>query len=311
MPELKLPPNTVRFNNDGPECPKTPFRMEAERAYRDGFRSIAMSVPNWKQPPQDLRDGLKRYRKEIRRKAEVLVPSSVMYGNPSYDSEQIVYRAGHEVAASGIRGSVQAFDQAEQIWDELHEHQVPYQEIARVVMKPWSEAVLAWSKSAIKPNTIKPPPRPEEFIPKPSEAASEAREAVMEASSPVTTSPAMANAPPERPAAISRKLTELEREQLAWLWPGRIPLGKLTLLAGDPGLGKSFVTLDIAARVSSGEPWPDMPLFPQSPAGVLLFNAEDDLGDTIAPRLDQAGAVIGTSWSWKASRSWASDGTSR
>jgi len=99
-----------------------------------------------------------------------------------------------------------------------------------------------------------------------------------------------ADAKPEKPLAITRRLTNVEREQLTWLWPGRIPLGKLTLLAGDPGLGKSFVTLDIAARVSSGSPWPDMPLFPQSPSGVVLFNAEDDLGDTIAPRLDKAGA---------------------
>jgi chromosome segregation ATPase len=43
---------------------------------------------------------------------------------------------------------------------------------------------------------------------------------------------------------------------LEWLWPGRVPLGKLTRLAGDPGLGKSFVTLDMAARVSRGERLP-------------------------------------------------------
>ena len=90
--------------------------------------------------------------------------------------------------------------------------------------------------------------------------------------------------------AVTRRLTDVERELLDWLWPGRIPLGKLTLLAGDPGLGKSFVTLDIAARVSRGLPWPDLPLLKQPPAGVLLFNAEDDLGDTIAPRLDKMNA---------------------
>jgi hypothetical protein len=59
---------------------------------------------------------------------------------------------------------------------------------------------------------------------------------------------------------------------------------------GDPGLGKSFVTLDMAARVSKGDAWPDAPLLRQTPGGVLLFNAEDDLADTIAPRLDKAGA---------------------
>lgn len=82
----------------------------------------------------------------------------------------------------------------------------------------------------------------------------------------------------------------MTREQLDWLWPGRVPLGKLTLLAGDPGLGKSFVTLDMAARVSQGRPWPDVPLLPQAAGDVVLLNAEDDLADTIAPRLDKAGA---------------------
>ena len=47
-------------------------------------------------------------------------------------------------------------------------------------------------------------------------------------------------------------LTDVEAEPVKWLWPTRMALGKLTMLAGDPGLGKSFVSLDMAARVSSG-----------------------------------------------------------
>ena len=95
---------------------------------------------------------------------------------------------------------------------------------------------------------------------------------------------------PNMPHAILQELTGVTREMLEWLWPGRIPLGKLTLLAGDPGLGKSFVTLDIAARVSRGDAWPDTPLLKQTPGDVVLLNAEDDLADTIAPRLDKANA---------------------
>ena len=45
---------------------------------------------------------------------------------------------------------------------------------------------------------------------------------------------------------------DIEPQDLRWLWPARIPLGKLTTISGDPGLGKSFLTLDIAARVSRG-----------------------------------------------------------
>ncbi len=51
-----------------------------------------------------------------------------------------------------------------------------------------------------------------------------------------------------------------------------------------------MVTLDIASRVSRGAPWPDNSLVKQTPGDVILLNAEDDLADTIAPRLDRAGA---------------------
>ena len=77
---------------------------------------------------------------------------------------------------------------------------------------------------------------------------------------------------------------------LRWLWPRRIPLGKLTLIAGDPGLGKSLVTIDIAARVSKGSGFPDGA--PCEPGDVIILSAEDDAEDTIRPRLDAAGADV-------------------
>ncbi|HUE72669.1 MAG TPA: AAA family ATPase [Pirellulaceae bacterium] len=77
-----------------------------------------------------------------------------------------------------------------------------------------------------------------------------------------------------------------------WLWLNRIPLGKLTLIAGEPGLGKSFLTMDLAARVTRGSTWPDN-LLTQAPIGsVVLLSAEDDIADTIRPRLDAAGADV-------------------
>jgi hypothetical protein len=75
-------------------------------------------------------------------------------------------------------------------------------------------------------------------------------------------------------------------QPVTWLWPGRLAIGKVTLLAGDPGLGKSLLTLDIAARVSRGAAWPDSPATRQRAGGVALLSAEDDLADTIRPRLD-------------------------
>jgi len=88
------------------------------------------------------------------------------------------------------------------------------------------------------------------------------------------------------------RLADVEPEEVRWLWPGRIALGKLMLLAGDPGLGKSFVTLDMAARVSSGAAWPDCPETYNPAGGVVLLSAEDDLADTVRPRLDAAGADV-------------------
>ncbi|MBX5493251.1 MAG: AAA family ATPase [Chloroflexi bacterium] len=77
---------------------------------------------------------------------------------------------------------------------------------------------------------------------------------------------------------------------LAWLWPSYLPLGKLVLLEGDPGLGKSLLALDLAARVTRGMPMPDGARGLDAPAGVVLLLAEDDLADTVRPRLDAAGA---------------------
>ena len=85
-------------------------------------------------------------------------------------------------------------------------------------------------------------------------------------------------------------LATVEPEQVEWLWPDRVAVGKLTLLTGDPGLGKSFITLDMAARVSKGLPWPDHTDAAAVQGGVVLLSAEDDPADTIRPRLDALGA---------------------
>jgi hypothetical protein len=91
--------------------------------------------------------------------------------------------------------------------------------------------------------------------------------------------------------AVLRRISDIPVQGLSWLWPGRIPLGKLTLLAGDPGLGKSFVTLDIAARATTGKQWPDGAVNGQA-GSVIILSAEDDAADTIRPRIEAAGANL-------------------
>jgi hypothetical protein len=75
-----------------------------------------------------------------------------------------------------------------------------------------------------------------------------------------------------------------------WLWKGRVPLGMLTMFAGDPKLGKSYVTLAMAAAVSRGMPLPGESGLPPDPGSVVLMSAEDHPAQTIVPRLIAAGA---------------------
>lgn len=79
-------------------------------------------------------------------------------------------------------------------------------------------------------------------------------------------------------------LEDVKFQPIQWLWPGRIALGCLTVLAGRPGEGKSILTTYMAARVSTGTPWPDGAACPLGT--VILINDEDDPGNTIRPRLD-------------------------
>jgi hypothetical protein len=93
----------------------------------------------------------------------------------------------------------------------------------------------------------------------------------------------------EQASPVGKLLSEVEPERVEWLWPGRLPLGKLSVLDGDPGLGKSALTLDLAAKASAGLELPDGGRC--GPAGVVLLSAEDGLADTVRPRLDAAGAA--------------------
>ena len=85
-------------------------------------------------------------------------------------------------------------------------------------------------------------------------------------------------------------LASVKPETVDWLWRGRFALGKVTLLAGDPGLGKSFVTLDMAARVTTGTKWPDGE--PGVIGSVVLLSAEDGPADTIRPRIESLGGFV-------------------
>lgn len=81
------------------------------------------------------------------------------------------------------------------------------------------------------------------------------------------------------------RASELEARPVEWLWPGRVPQGGLTVLAGEPGLGKSLLSLWLASRLSRGE-------LGGTPAASLFLTAEDSREQTVLPRLVAAGAEL-------------------
>jgi hypothetical protein len=86
-------------------------------------------------------------------------------------------------------------------------------------------------------------------------------------------------------------LDTITRTHVRWLWPNRIPFGKVTIIEGDPERAKSTITLDLAARTSTGSPMPGE-IQQREAAGVVIVCAEDDLADTIVPRLLAHGADL-------------------
>lgn len=99
------------------------------------------------------------------------------------------------------------------------------------------------------------------------------------------------------------RMSEVEATEIDWLWYPYIPYGKITVIQGDPGDGKTTCVLAIAAAVTTGTPLPEgdpssravrdigcSVTLPAEPMSVIFQTAEDGLGDTVKPRLVQSGA---------------------
>jgi hypothetical protein len=84
-------------------------------------------------------------------------------------------------------------------------------------------------------------------------------------------------------------LADVEPLEVQWLWQDRLPAGMVAVLDGPPGVGKSTLIADIAARISTGRPLPGESE-PRVPSNVLLIGCEDSAAHTVRPRLDAAGA---------------------
>jgi hypothetical protein len=93
------------------------------------------------------------------------------------------------------------------------------------------------------------------------------------------------------PILNAERLSQIKSATIQWLWEPYLPRGKLAILDGDPGVGKSLLTIDLAARLSRGVQLPN-----GSPAGrphvTILLSAEDGAADTTRPRAEAAGADL-------------------
>ena len=81
--------------------------------------------------------------------------------------------------------------------------------------------------------------------------------------------------------------SQVKVRPVEWFWEGRIPLGKVTVLDGSPGLAKTTIAIDLAARCTSGAPMPDGKA--GTTGAVIFVGYEDDLADTLVPRFLAAG----------------------
>ncbi len=92
-------------------------------------------------------------------------------------------------------------------------------------------------------------------------------------------------------APLSIPLSSVKPKTVPWLWQDFIPLGRATLISGDPGSAKTWFCLDLASRLSRGLPWADESSG-ISPAQTIYLTVEDDIHDTIRPRVDLLGGDV-------------------
>lgn len=106
-------------------------------------------------------------------------------------------------------------------------------------------------------------------------------------------SPMKQNQPPSEPMLSPVPMIcieNVEQTEVSWLWYPYIPFGKLTILQGNPGEGKTYFAMQLAAACTTGKALPNMT--PLEPFNVIYQTAEDGLGDTVKPRLIEAGADL-------------------
>ena len=94
------------------------------------------------------------------------------------------------------------------------------------------------------------------------------------------------------PPSVGVILSTVHPLKIDWLWENRIPRGAITVLDGDPGMGKSILAVELTARITKGAPLPGSTERTE-PADVVILSAEDSLAHVVVPRLHAAAADMG------------------
>ena len=261
MITITLPADTVRFYNDGPEFPGTPLLLEAEHAYRIAFSEAAAEVPRWGMMRDDLVEQAWCTRREVREQAEVLVSSADFFGVPDLDSEQIVYRSGHEVAAARIRGRVQALEIARGCWNAFYDVGTPVEAILVAIFIPWAERVAQWARSPIDPAGILTPLRPDDCL---TEDHMRLLDFVRDRAE-TTPQPSL---PMKTVRQLVNEFPELRRPVIH----GLLREGETMNVVASPKVGKSWLVTDLAMAVATGGQWLDC--FQCEKGEVLIIDNE-------------------------------------
>lgn len=221
----------VAMNGQATPClyddgPGLPCAREKEQAYRQGFVEEARRVVReWIDADDDNLDPWGELATAQRTRRRI--------------HDRIGVQPGHEVPAARARGRHHALAFVTQAWDEVSDLDT----FDGLVMPAWLMAVERWAQRPIRMNTISPPPRPMDI----------------EGSDAVRAEPAQADAaPPPSPPPRRLKLTradQIEMRPPAWLLRGMLERDTFALIFGDPGSGKSFLSIDWACRIATGTPW--------------------------------------------------------
>jgi RecA-family ATPase len=95
----------------------------------------------------------------------------------------------------------------------------------------------------------------------------------------------------EPPAIVTlKRASQLKATPISWVWPGWLARGKAHIIGGQPGAGKTTLTMKFAAAVTTGGRWPDGTM--ATKGNVIIWSGEDDPADTLVPRLAASGADL-------------------